>query len=121
MPEYTKEQQGIVSELACKKIRMCLGWRDRMRQLRSECDDTDVAVIFSDVAGKFAHEATELIDLVENGGSSEVIGAALQRDQMAVLGTDHQYTEEAVYAFREQMAAMFDVEPECRRDDEDDY
>ena len=118
MTDLTRGQQGQLTELAGKKIQLCQGWHDRMLTLGGECDDDDAALIFSDVAAKFSDQAQELLTLLDDGGSSEDIMAALQRDQVSVLGTEGQYSEAAVFIVKEKIAAISDVEPWARQDDD---
>ncbi len=118
MTELTRTQQGDLTELAGKKIIFCKRWSSRLLALGSTCDD-DAAMVFSDASAEFDRQAQELVGLLEDGTGDEIV-AALQRDQVSVLGTDHQYTEQAVQKYRETLARIFDVEDWAVEDNGDD-
>ena len=118
MTEYTREQQGDLTELSGKKIVYCRGWGSRMLELGRTCGDDDAAIIFSDTAAEFDRQAKELVGLLEDGTSDEIL-AALRRDTVSVLGSNHEYSEAAVFRYRETLAAIFDVEPWARQSDDE--
>ena len=119
MTEYTRGQQADVVELAHGAIKMCEGWQANLRTMADQCRDADVAEICRDNADHFKLTTQRINEMISNGTSAEEIHDAVNRASVCVLGRGKEYTREAVMAFGQMMARIFDVEPWAREADDD--